>query len=50
MRLPLAPAQLAAGRQLGASLRQARGGRTLVDVLSLPLDEPARILLARVTA
>ncbi|KJF21588.1 XRE family transcriptional regulator [Rhodococcus sp. ACPA4] len=82
VRLPLTPAQLAVGQQLGAYLRQARGGRTLVDVaeaaaispetlrkietgrmptpafvtiaaladvLSVPLDELARICLARVT-
>ncbi|MFE4502893.1 helix-turn-helix domain-containing protein [Rhodococcus sp. NPDC056743] len=32
VRLPLTPAQIALGRQLGAYLRQARGERTLVDV------------------
>ncbi|HEX6342575.1 helix-turn-helix transcriptional regulator [Umezawaea sp.] len=32
VRLPLTSEQLAAGRRLGASLRQARGSRTLADV------------------
>jgi transcriptional regulator with XRE-family HTH domain len=32
VRLPLSPAQLAAGQRLGAFLRRARGDRTLVEV------------------
>ncbi|MFD9738361.1 helix-turn-helix domain-containing protein [Umezawaea sp. NPDC059074] len=32
VRLPLTAEQLAAGKRLGASLRHARGERTLVDV------------------
>ena len=32
VRLPLTSEQLAAGKRLGASLRRARGERTLVDV------------------
>ncbi|WP_072802869.1 helix-turn-helix domain-containing protein [Rhodococcoides yunnanense] len=32
VRLPLTPAQLAAGHRLGAYLRQARGERALIDV------------------
>lgn len=32
VRLPLTPAQLAAGRRLGAALRSARGDRSLVEV------------------
>ncbi|MEC3917274.1 helix-turn-helix transcriptional regulator [Nocardia sp. CDC160] len=32
VRLPLTPAQLEAGRRLGAALRAARGDRDLVDV------------------
>ncbi len=32
VRLPLTSDQLAAGKRLGAYLRQARGGRTLVEV------------------
>ncbi|GAB2645033.1 helix-turn-helix transcriptional regulator [Gordonia jinhuaensis] len=32
VRLPLTPQQLAAGKQLGDQLRQARGARTLVSV------------------
>lgn len=80
VRLPLTPAQLAVGQQLGAYLRRARGDRTLVDVaraaaispetlrkietgrlptpafvtiaaladvLAVPLDDLARICLAR---
>ncbi|MUL78464.1 helix-turn-helix domain-containing protein [Mycolicibacterium sp. CBMA 226] len=32
VRTPLSPAQVAAGRRLGAALRAARGARTLDDV------------------
>ncbi|MGE2835397.1 helix-turn-helix domain-containing protein [Mycobacterium sp. SMC-4] len=32
VRSPLTPQQLAAGKRLGACLRQARGDRTLVEV------------------
>ncbi|MEV6096755.1 helix-turn-helix transcriptional regulator [Nocardia sp. NPDC051981] len=32
VRLPLTPAQLEAGRRLGAALRAARGGRELPEV------------------
>ncbi|MGX9672561.1 helix-turn-helix domain-containing protein [Mycobacterium sp. HM-7] len=32
VRTPLSPAQVAAGRRLGAALRAARGARTLEDV------------------
>jgi transcriptional regulator with XRE-family HTH domain len=32
VRSPLTPQQLAAGKRLGAHLRQARGDRTLADV------------------
>ncbi|AWK73587.1 transcriptional regulator [Rhodococcus oxybenzonivorans] len=32
VRLPLTPAQLAAGQRLGAYLRRARGDRTLAEV------------------
>ncbi|MBU9766222.1 helix-turn-helix transcriptional regulator [Mycobacterium sp. TNTM28] len=32
VRTPLTPAQIAAGRRLGAALRSARGDRTLDDV------------------
>ena len=32
VRLPLTPAQIAAGRRLGAALRSARGDRSLVEV------------------
>ncbi|MEC3956219.1 helix-turn-helix transcriptional regulator [Nocardia sp. CDC153] len=32
VRLPLTPAQLEAGRRLGAALRAARGDRDLLDV------------------
>ncbi|MFE3800019.1 helix-turn-helix transcriptional regulator [Nocardia tengchongensis] len=32
VRLPLTPAQLEAGRRLGAALRTARAGRDLTDV------------------
>ncbi|MGV9664034.1 helix-turn-helix domain-containing protein [Nocardia niigatensis] len=32
VRLPLTPAQLEAGRRLGAALRAARGGRELLEV------------------
>ncbi|MCS7475602.1 helix-turn-helix domain-containing protein [Umezawaea endophytica] len=32
VRLPLTPEQLAAGKRLGAYLRQARGERTLAEV------------------
>ncbi|TLF76588.1 helix-turn-helix transcriptional regulator [Nocardia cyriacigeorgica] len=32
VRLPLTPAQVEAGRRLGARLREARGGRDLADV------------------
>ncbi|MGW4354181.1 helix-turn-helix transcriptional regulator [Nocardia sp. NPDC004582] len=32
VRLPLTPAQLEAGRRLGAALRTARAGRDLADV------------------
>lgn len=32
VRLPLTPEQLAAGKRLGACLRQARGDRTLAEV------------------
>ncbi len=82
VRLPLTPAQLAVGQQLGAYLRQARGSRTLIevaeaaaispetlrkietgrmptpafvtiaalaDVLSVPLEDLARICITRVT-
>jgi transcriptional regulator with XRE-family HTH domain len=34
VRTPLSPAQVAAGRRLGAALRAARGARTLDDVAS----------------
>ncbi|MTE14249.1 helix-turn-helix transcriptional regulator [Nocardia aurantiaca] len=32
VRLPLTPAQVEAGRRLGAALRAARGGRDLLEV------------------
>ncbi|MUL45986.1 helix-turn-helix transcriptional regulator [Mycobacterium sp. CBMA293] len=32
VRTPLSPAQIAAGRRLGAALRAARGARTMEDV------------------
>jgi transcriptional regulator with XRE-family HTH domain len=40
VRLPLTPAQIALGQQLGAYLRQARGERTLVDVAEAAAISP----------
>jgi transcriptional regulator with XRE-family HTH domain len=40
VRLPLTPDQLAAGKRLGACLRQARGDRTLVEVAQAAAISP----------
>ena len=40
VRLPLTPAQLAAGQRLGAYLRQARGDRTLIEVAQAAAISP----------
>jgi transcriptional regulator with XRE-family HTH domain len=40
VRLPLTPEQLAAGKRLGAYLRQARGDRTLADVAQAAAISP----------
>ena len=40
VRSPLTPQQLAAGKRLGAFLRQARGERTLADVASAASISP----------
>jgi transcriptional regulator with XRE-family HTH domain len=40
VRLPLTPEQLAAGKRLGAYLRQARGDRKLVEVAQAAAISP----------
>ncbi|MDT2005243.1 helix-turn-helix transcriptional regulator [Rhodococcus opacus] len=40
VRLPLTPAQLAAGQRLGACLRHARGDRTLAEVAEAAAISP----------